>query len=131
MLALDTLELAEAQNGTEQTAMQLGFSLRLIAAPEQANAELALRIEAANLMHLMQRWPCLIPRRAGQVRLRSASASDFRPELDGYLVFEIEFELDVLMGDIDTTGLFIPHEVYVSWDPRVGLVHEHDYIRAE
>lgn len=102
-LPMAALELTAMQQNTTQpgdgrTAIDCDFSLILIAAPEQSDAELGLRALSAQLMHILNRSFRPLPGHAGHVRAVQADEGDFKPELDGYIVWTLRFSIEVYEG---------------------------------
>jgi len=130
-LELTGMQRNDTQPGTTQTAIDCDFTLSLIAAPEQDGAELALRALAAQTMHALNRTFRPLPGKAGHVRAVRADEGDFRPELDGYIVWAVEFSVELYIGEADTMAVpgLPPLEVYLGITPEIGPDHIADYDR--
>lgn len=130
-LELTGMQRVDGQPGTGQTAIDCDFTLRLIAAPEQTGAELALRAMAANAMHALNRSFRPLPGRAGHVRAARADEGDFHPELEGYIVWAVEFSVELYIGEADSLVVpgLPPLEVYLGIAPEIGPDHIADYER--
>ncbi len=130
-LELTGMRRGDAQPGTGQTALDCDFTLTLIAAPEQPGAALALRALAARAMHALDRSFRPLPGRAGHVRAVRSDEGDFRPELDGYIVWAVEFAIELYVGDAEdlTVPGLPPAEVWLGITPNIGPDHIDDYER--
>lgn len=130
-LEMTGMQRMDGQPGTGQTAIDCDFTMRLIAAPEQPGAELALRALAAQSMHALSRSFRPLPGHAGHVRAARADEGDFRPELDGYVVWVVEFSVELYIGEAEvmTVPGLPPVEVYLGMTPEIGPDHTADYER--
>jgi len=129
-LSLEDMERLDDQLGDGRTAVDCRFALRIIAAPEQANAQMLIRVLAANVLHALDKTYRPLPGHAGHVRVARASDGDFVPELEGYLVWTVEFAIDLHVGQIEPPGT-TPAELWLGFAPRIGAAHEPDYERIE
>jgi hypothetical protein len=121
------MERLDEQVGDGRTAIDCRFALRIIAAPEQENAHLLIRVLAANVLHALDRTFRPLPGHSGHVRVARASDGDFVPELEGYLVWTVEFAIELHVGQTEPPGT-TPADMRLGFAPRIGAVHEPDYI---
>lgn len=126
-LSLEDMERLDEQVGDGRTAIDCRFALRIIAAPEQENAHLLIRVLAANVLHALDRTFRPLPGHAGHVRVARASDGDFVPELEGYLVWTVEFAIELHVGQTEPPGT-TPAELLLGFAPHIGAAHEPDYI---
>lgn len=131
VLELTGMQRVDGQPGTGQTAIDCDFTLTLIAAPEQPDAALALRTLAARAMHALDRSFRPLPGRAGHVRAARADEGDFRPELDGYIVWAVEFSIELYIGEAESLTVpgLPPAEVWLGITPEIVPDHLDDYER--
>lgn len=129
-LSLEDMERLDEQVGDGRTAIDCRFALRIIAAPEQENAHLLIRVLAANVLHALDRTFRPLPGHAGHVRVARASDGDFVPELEGYLVWTVEFAIELHTGQIEPPGT-TPSELWLGFAPRIGAAHVDDYVPVE
>lgn len=129
-LALEDMERVDEQIGDGRTALDCRFAVRIIAAPEQASAHLLIRVLAANVLHALDRTFRPLPGHSGHIRVARASDGDFVPELEGYLVWTVEFAVEVHVGQAVPPGT-TPSELWLGFAPRIGAAHEPDYDRID
>lgn len=129
-LSLEDMERLDAQVGDGRTALDCRFALRIIAAPEQAHAQMLIRAAAANALHALDRTFRPLPGHAGHVRAARASDGDFVPELEGYLVWTVEFVIELHVGQTELPGT-TPAELWLGFAPRIGAAHEPDYTEID
>lgn len=125
-LSLEDMERLDDQLGDGRTALDCRFAVRIVAAPEQDNAHLLIRVLAANVLHALDRTFRPLPGHAGHVRVARASEGDFLPDLEGYLVWTVEFAIELHVGQVEPPGT-TPAELWLGYAPRIGAAHEPDY----
>jgi hypothetical protein len=62
----------------------------------------------------------------GHIRLARAGENYFRPEMDGYLSWVVEFAVEIALGELDPEGI-APSEIYIGNSPAIGENHVDDY----
>ncbi|MEQ6290531.1 hypothetical protein ACFPAG_07910 [Vogesella sp. GCM10023246] len=120
-LPLLVLELAEFDTGTDpgtgELALIATFQARLVCDPNQAGAELAIRQLAAHVaaqVHAATNFGQPVT----PAKLRQIGPDGFRADLDGYLVWLVEWvhEMDIGEPSDITLPSFVPREVVWSAD---------------
>lgn len=124
------LELAELEPGTDpgtgETALIGRFQARIVVDPVVAQPEQRASLMAAALAVALrgQRWGLPID----AAEFVDASLDWFKPELDSYVVWLVEFRHEFHLGQLewpyaDSTGTTL----YLGIDPDTGPGHEPDY----
>jgi hypothetical protein len=115
--------------GTEQTAVQLRISARIVIGFRTAKAKTEIRRLAAALAHFVNqnRWGLPV----SPAEFLVAGPDDFDPGLDQFETWRVEWQQIVHLGTSvwesdDTT----PTEILYSWRPEIGTAHEGDYQEA-
>jgi hypothetical protein len=127
LIELVDLEGAPADNpGTEQLAVLARFSARLIIGgiPDTAEREIRrLSCALAAFTH-RQRWGLPV----GPAEVTTIAPDDFDPGMDRFVVWSIEWQQIVHLGDtVWTNDGVIPEVVLFSWEPETGVPNEPAY----
>lgn len=119
----------DANPGTEQTAVQLRISARIVIGFRTAKAKTEIRKLAAAMAHFvnLNRWGLPV----SPAEFLVAGPDDFEPGLDQFETWRVEWQQIVHLGESvwesdDTT----PTEILYSWRPEIGPGHEGDYQEA-
>ena len=115
--------------GTEQTAVQLRISARIVIGFRTENAKTEIRMLAAAMAHFVNRNRWGLP--VSPAEFLVAGPDDFEPALDQYEVWRVEWQQVVHLGESvwesdDTT----PTEILYSWAPEIGPENEGEYQEA-
>jgi len=123
-LEIDSIEpLQEA--GDSRLLADLRWQARVLVDPNQPRADLLVRALAARVAVALHEIRRPIPGH-GHIRLATASDDAFRPEIDGYKVWVVEFNIELALGALEPPGI-TPSEIHVGIDPKIGTGHENDY----
>ena len=119
----------DADPGTEQTAMQLRISARIVIGFRTARAKTEIRMLAAAMAHFvnLNRWGLPV----APAEFLVAGPDAFDTALDQYEVWRVEWQQVAHLGasvwESDDT---MPTEILYSWRPEIGPDHEGDYRKA-
>lgn len=111
--------------GDSRLLADVHFQARCLVDPSQDRAELIARALAARLAVALHEIRRPVPGH-GHIRLLSAGDDAFSPEVDGYLVWMLEFNIEIALGELELPGV-TPSEIHISWSPQIGAAHEDDY----
>lgn len=117
-LRLSEIEPSIQQPGSGQTSAICRFELFIVAVPEVEQAEITLQLLAAQAIHALHRPQRILPG-VGTIKVTSSSENGFDPEFDGFLVWQVNFAMTVLLGDAlswQVPGL-PPQIIYIDPDP--------------
>jgi len=116
--------------GTGQVAMATRWRARAVLGFRSAEVEREVRTAAAALVttiHL-NRWGLPVE----PARVTVAAPDAFTPELDEYVVWAVEWEQIVHLGEsVWLNDGTVPVTVLASWAPGIGPEHEGDYEPVE
>lgn len=129
LVVLETSEFSPADDsGTGELSLEATVQARLVCDPTQAGAEIAVRQLALRLAMLVYQGRSFsLP--VTPARLRQIAPDGFRADLDGYLVWLIEWvhELDIGEPEALDMPVFHPVEVLFSVAPSGVPVPPGDY----
>jgi hypothetical protein len=123
------IELSEMEPGhdpgTGQTSLIGRFQARAIFDPLADGADLGVRELAARIAKAIHAETWEVP--VTPAKLVQIAEDPFRPELDVYLVWLVEWTHEFDLGDL--TPPFPPDGAVIVWgvDPETGRGHESDY----
>ena len=118
---------SEIDPGTGQIAVMARFEAEFILGFRTPRAKLAAREMAgafAAFIH-QARWP---GGKTGPAEHIHAYKSDFKPELDQYEVWCVEWRQVVHLGTSVWNNDGIVPQIVFSWSPDIGNGHEADYV---
>jgi hypothetical protein len=128
---LDMQEFEDAPDvdpGTDQLAVRCRFEADLILGFRTPQAKLSARVLAAALAQFISNDLRRIVTRMGPPEAIHAYRSDFKPELDKYEVWCVEWRQVVHLGEsVWTNEGVIPTTVWTGISPDIGTGHEPDY----
>lgn len=127
LLEITEMENApDDDNGTGQLPMECRFTAEIILGFKTPKVKREIRkLAAAMAVWLrMRRWPG-VPCNAA--RVIGAYTDEFRPELDQFEVWRVEWSQVVHMGAEDDGDGQAATDVRASWSPRIGAAHEAEY----
>lgn len=115
--------------GTGQLAVTMRFEAEIIMGFRTPDVKLAVRELAAALCVFLhkRRWP---GGKTGPAEQIHAYKSDFKPQLDQYEVWAVEWHQVVHLGDsIWTNDGIVPQTVFLGQAPEIGIPHEANYVK--
>ncbi|WP_322999962.1 hypothetical protein [Castellaniella sp.] len=121
----DFESLSEA--GDTRLLTDVRWMAHCIVDPTLPRADLALRSMAARVAVALHEIRRPVPGH-GHIRLARAGEDAFRPALDGYLCWVVEFNIEIALGELEPVGI-TPSEIYISQSPAIGTDHSDDYER--
>lgn len=125
-LEIDDIEpLREA--GDSRILADVRWNAYCLFDPNQARADLLLRDLAARVAVALHEIRRPVPGH-GHIRLARAGEDAFRPALDGYLCWVVEFGIEIALGELEPEGT-TPTEIYIGQSPAIGEGHADDYER--
>lgn len=129
---LDLPEMEEAHEidpGTGQLAVMARFEAELILGFRTAEAKLSGTVLAAAFAAFLHkaRWPGGLTGPAESIHVYK---SDFKPQLDQYEVWCVEWRQALHLGEsVWTDEGIVPTTVYLGFAPDIGTGHEADYVQ--
>lgn len=131
MVLLELAELEPGQDqGTGETAVVARFEARAIVGAEQHDCYQQAAFIASRLAVLlrMQHWG----QEVGPAEFVRAAQDFTRPELDGYVVWVVEWTQELYLGDEEWPWPNQPPGcLLLGFDPLVGAGQEGSYLRPE
>lgn len=130
------LDLAEFEDepkedpGTGQLAVMARFEAELILPMRTPQAKLSARVLAAAFAHFISkaRWP---GGKVGKVEGIRAYRDDFKPQLDQYEVWTVEWRQIIHLGaSVWADEGSVPTTVFLGQSPEIGFGHEQDYTQV-
>lgn len=125
------LEMADfepiEEAGDTRVLVDVRFEARCIVDPNTPRADLMLRALAGRAIVALHEIRRPVPGH-GHIRLSRAGDDDFRPDMDGYLVWVVEFGIEIALGELEPEGT-TPTEIYLGQAPAIGEGHADDYTR--
>jgi len=123
-LEIDSIEPLQEAGDTRLLA-DLRWQARCLVDPNQPRADLLVRALAARVAVALHEIRRPIAGH-GHIRLVNATDDAFRPEIDGYIVWVVEFSMELALGELEPPGI-TPSEIHVGIDPKIGTNHVDDY----
>jgi hypothetical protein len=120
--------------GTEQLSVSARFEAEIIFGFKTPNVKQAIRVFAAAFMAWLRlrRWTGIVTDAA---KVIGAYPDDFKPELDEYVVWRVEWSQVLYLGTntwTDSSGaLTTGLSVMVGTDPLIGPPNVNDYVQIE
>jgi hypothetical protein len=105
-LNLEQITPNSKQPGNGQTSLNCRFNLFLVAVPEVDQAEISLQSLAALAIHALHKPVRLIPSATSTIRVEEAGPNGYDPAFDGFLVWQVDFVITLLVGDV--TSWIVP-----------------------
>lgn len=126
---LDMAEFEDASQdpGTGQLAVTMRFEADFILGFRTEHAKLSARVLAAAFSQFIsqRRWPgCPV----GKAQAIHAYRNDFKPELDQYEVWTVEWRQEVNLGETVWKDTTTPTQIFIGFTPKIGKDHVADYI---
>ena len=122
----DLEAVPEEDPGTGQLAIRARFEARVIIGFRAANAEREIRKLSGALGAFVHhnRWG----QKIGPAEVLAIGPDSFDPDLDQYVVWAVEWQQIVHLGQTAwTNDGEVPETVLYSWSPEIGPEHEADY----
>jgi len=123
-LEIDSIEPLQEAGDTRLLA-DLRWQARCLVDPNLPRADLLVRALAARVAVALHEIRRPIPGH-GHIRLVNATDDAFRPEVDSYIVWVVEFNMELALGELEPPGI-TPSEIHVGIDPKIGTNHIDDY----
>lgn len=127
------IELSEfepaTEEGTGRLLLDARFEARVVVDPAQAGAHLTVRSIAAAVAHELSEMIRIAPG-IGHNRVVRAGDDAFRPELDGYLCWAVEWACEIPVGALEADPFPTPSTVSLSHVPDVGEGNAGRYIEV-
>jgi hypothetical protein len=130
---LDLTEFEEEPKedpGTGQLAVMARFEAEFVLGFRTPKAKLSARILAAAFAHFVssRRWP---GGKVGKAESIQAYKSDFKPELDQYEVWCVEWRQIVHLGEsVWKDEGTVPTTVFLGHAPKIGIPHVDHYVQV-
>jgi len=102
-LEIDSIEPMQAA-GDARLLADVRWQARCLADPNQPRAHLLVRALAARVAVALHDIRRPVPGH-GHIRLINAADDGFRPEMDGYLVWVVEFSMELALGELEPPGM--------------------------
>ncbi|WP_269497222.1 hypothetical protein [Castellaniella sp. S9] len=121
----DFTSLLEA--GDSRLLTDVRWQAHCLVDPNADRAELQLRAFCARVavaLHEIRRPVA----GHGHIRLIQASEDPFRPQVDGYLTWAVEFGIEIALGELEPPGIR-PTQIMLGQAPAIGAGHADDYER--
>lgn len=125
---LEISELEPVSNpGDCRVSVDARFEARCVVDPNGTRSHLAVRELASRVVRALQeiRRPAV---GHGHIRIERAGDEMFRPKMDGYEVWVVEYGVEVYLGELEPAGS-TPSEIYFGMTPAIGPNHVPDYER--
>lgn len=116
-----------AEHGDSRLEVDARFQARCLFDPNHPRGELMLRALAARVAVALHEIRRPVPGH-GHIRLLNAGDDAFRPEIDGYLCWVVEFNISIALGELEPEGV-TPTEIHLGQHPAIGENHADDYER--
>lgn len=113
--------------GDTRISVNARFEARCIVDPNGARSHHAARELAARVMGALQTIRRPVPSH-GHIRISRAGDDYFRPKMEGYLVWVVEWAVEIYLGELEPAGV-TPSEIYFGMTPAIGPNHVPDYER--
>lgn len=131
LIQLDEMEVSpDDDRGTGQLAVMATFCALLVLPfklpGQNPMREVRNMAAAVAAFARLQRWGCPI----GPAMVLGAYQDDFRPELDQYECWKVEWQQIIHLGEDVWKGGTRPHTIMGSWTPEIGIPHEPDYVQV-
>lgn len=131
LLELTELEAEpDLDPGTDQICVMARFEAELVLGFRTPAVKRSARVLAAALcahLHKTRHWP---NGKAGAIEVMGAWPSQFKPELDQYEVWRVEWRQPLYLGEsIWKNDGTTPTEIYYGFTPEIGAGHEADYTK--
>lgn len=115
--------------GTEELALLLRFEARIVIGSGDS-ACLSVRELAAEVARIVHKNSFGV--RVKPAALVSVSPDNFRPEIDAYEVWLVEWQHEIHLGQSIWDGIGItPQQIFLGYVPFVGTAHEDKYVKVE
>ena len=125
---LEISELEPVSNpGDGRISVDARFEARCIVDPNGSRSHLAVRELASRVVRALQEIRRPVAGH-GHIRIERAGDEMFRPKMDGYEVWVVEYGVEVYLGELEPAGV-TPTEVYFGMTPAIGPNHVPDYER--
>jgi len=123
-LEIDSIEPMQ-ENGDARLLADVRWQARCLVDPTLPRADLLVRALAARVAVTLHEIRRPIPGH-GHIRLLNAADDAFRPEVEGYIVWVVEFGLELALGQLEPPGI-APTQIYLGDAPAIGAAHVEDY----
>lgn len=125
---IEISELEPVSNpGDGRISVDARFEARCIVDPNGSRSHLAVRELASRVVRALQEIRRPVAGH-GHIRIERAGDEMFRPKMDGYEVWVVEYGVEVYLGELEPEGV-TPTEIYFGMTPAIGPNHVPDYER--
>ncbi|WP_341823918.1 hypothetical protein [Wolbachia endosymbiont (group A) of Udea olivalis] len=116
--------------GTEELALRAKFEARIVIDSTIENAPIIVRALAAEVARMVNKNTWKVEK-ISPGEFISGGGDDFRPELDAYLVWMVEWVHEVHLGDsVWAKSSIPPSTVYIGFTPDIGVANKHKYVKV-
>ena len=128
IVELSEFDPAEGE-GTGRLLLDARFEARVVVDPTQPGAHVAVRSIAAALAHQVAEMIRIAPG-LGHNRVIRAGDDAFRPELDGYLCWVVEWACEIPIGELEPDPFPTPTHVHLGQATSNGADRDGRYNRV-
>ncbi len=115
--------------GTEELALLARFEARVVLGSNDS-ACLSVRELAAEVARIVHKNNFGVKVKPGA--LVSVQPDNFRPEIDAYEMWLVEWQHEIHIGQSVWDGVgIVPEQIFLGYVPFVGTAHEDKYIKLE
>ncbi|WP_374698712.1 hypothetical protein [Wolbachia endosymbiont (group B) of Limnophora tigrina] len=118
-------------SGTEELALKARFEARIVIDSTIENAPVIVRSLAAEVARVVNKntWKM---EKISPAEFLSAEPDAFKPELDAYLVWLVEWVHEVHLGDsVWAESNILPSTVYIGFTPDIGVANKDKYVKND
>ncbi len=116
--------------GTEELALRARFEARIVIDSTIESSPIIVRSLAGEVAKAVNKntWNM---ENISPGEFLSAEPDAFKPELDAYLVWLVEWVHEVHLGDsVWAESSIIPSTIYVGFTPETGVANKHKYVKV-
>lgn len=116
--------------GTEELSLRTRFEARVVIDSTIENASIIVRSLASEVARVVNKniWKM---EKISPAEFLSAEPDAFKPELDAYLVWLVEWVHEVHLGDsVWAESSIMPSTIYVGFTSETGVANKHKYVKV-
>jgi len=125
-LDMDSIETMRP-SGDARMLTDVRWQARCLVSANEARADWMVRALAVRVAQTLLDICRPLPGH-GHIHMLTASDDAFRPEVDGYKVWVVEFAVEMALGELEPPGI-PPSTVYLGLHPNIGEDHLDEYGR--